>query len=702
MTTFRVGLLGAGYIADWHVKALRTVPGTEVVAVCDLNRDRVDAFARAHGIPQSFARLDDLLDAGGLDAVHVLLPPPAHAAAARSILDAGLAVYVEKPLAITPDDCRELADRAASGAHIGVGHNFLFDPAYEKLRDDLAAGRLGRVEHVEVVWAKEFGPVRGGPFGQWVLRDPANVLLEVGPHAAVDLLDLLGPPDRLSAEALDPVLLPGGVKFYRRWLVRLHHGRASADVRLSFGEGYPEHRIEVRGSAGTATADLDRGTYVLRRRTHLPTDFDRYARTTGEARALARQARRNLARYALTKAKLATDGNAFGHSIARALRRFYANPPAVGDNRLSAAFGARVVQTCLDIAAAAGLDRASDRPAPAPMPAPAKPEVLVLGGSGFIGRALVRRLAADGRRVRVLARDPGSVPDDLRAGSVEVCRGDLTRPDDLARALDGAPAVVHLARAHARTWDEYLRNDVEVTKSVAAACLRAGVGRLIYTGTTDCYYSGRDETITEDTPLDPKVHRRSLYCRAKAEGERVLRELARDRGLSLVVARPAVVVGPGGDPHHWGLGFWSSPEACRFYGDGLNPVPLVLVEDVADALARCLDADVIGEAFNLAAESVVTPREYVAALGEALGTWIDARPHPAWRYFAADVGKWVVKCAVRHPERRMPSYRDWASRTYRARYDCAKARRLLGWKPTSDRDGLLDRGIRQAAAAWAA
>ena len=79
------------------------------------------------------------------------------------------------------------------------------------------------------------------------------------------------------------MLLPGGAKFYRRWLVRTHHGRATADVRLSFGEGYPEHRVEVRGSAGTATADLDRGTYVLRRRTHLPTDFDRYARTAGEA-----------------------------------------------------------------------------------------------------------------------------------------------------------------------------------------------------------------------------------------------------------------------------------------------------------------------------------------------------------------------------------------------------------------------------------
>jgi nucleoside-diphosphate-sugar epimerase len=133
----------------------------------------------------------------------------------------------------------------------------------------------------------------------------------------------------------------------------------------------------------------------------------------------------------------------------------------------------------------------------------------------------------------------------------------------------------------------------------------------------------------------------------------------------------------------------------------MNPVPLVLVDDVAGALVRCLDVDGIeGESFNLAADPCVTPREYLAAMSEALGTWIDVRPTPAWRFFAADVGKWLVKCLVRHPGRRLPSYRDWKSRTCCARFDCSKAKRVLGWVPASDRETLLAEGVRRPAAEW--
>jgi nucleoside-diphosphate-sugar epimerase len=541
----------------------------------------------------------------------------------------------------------------------------------------------------------------------WAMRHPANILLEVGPHVVAHVLDLMGSPDRLGTEALDPVMLPGGMKFYRRWLVRSFHGKTVVDTRLSFGPGFPEHRIEVRGSAGTATVDYERGTYVLRRRTHLPDDFDRYARTAAEARELVRHARRNLARYALSKAKLVRDGNAFGASIAGAVRAFYTDLPAVKDTRLTAEFGGRVVRTCLDIAKAAGFDPHEDRLAPAALSAPAvasdPPDVFVLGGTGFIGRAVVRRLIADGRRVRVLARDPASLPDDLRADGVDVCRGDLGRPGDLARALEDVPAVIHLARSHSKTWDEYLRDDIGVTRAVAEACLAAGVKRLVYTGTTDSYYSGDAGTITEDTPLDPRIDRRNLYARAKAEAERLLLGLHREKGLPVVIARPAVVIGPGGDPHHWGVGMWATPETCRFWGDGDHPVPLVLVDDVADALVRCLDADgAVGQVFNLASDPLVTPREYVAALAAARGTWIDARPTPAWRFFAGDLGKWVVKCLVRHPDRRLPSYRDWKSRTYRARYDCSKAKRVLGWTPVADKETLLEQGVRRPAAEWSA
>ena len=105
----------------------------------------------------------------------------------------------------------------------------------------------------------------------------------------------------------------------------------------------------------------------------------------------------------------------------------------------------------------------------------------------------------------------------------------------------------------------------------------------------------------------------------------------------------------------------------------------MLVDDVARALARAAEVDGIdGQTFNLVAETDITAREYVETLHQATATWIDVQPRSALRYYAGDLLKYVVKVLVRHPGRRRPSYRDWTARGQYARFDCAKAKRLLG------------------------
>ena len=74
-----VGFLGTGYIADWHAKALRSVHGTRLAAVCDRDEARVRAFAARHGVARVYTSLSAMLSEGGLDVIHVLLPPELHA-----------------------------------------------------------------------------------------------------------------------------------------------------------------------------------------------------------------------------------------------------------------------------------------------------------------------------------------------------------------------------------------------------------------------------------------------------------------------------------------------------------------------------------------------------------------------------------------------------------------------------------------------
>ena len=83
--------------------------------------------------------------------------------------------------------------------------------------------------------------------------------------------------------------------------------------------------------------------------------------------------------------------------------------------------------------------------------------------------------------------------------------------------------MFHLARANVTTWEDFTKQDIEVTQQVAETCLASRVERLIYTGTIDSYYAGeKTERITEETPLDPYIAWRNLYARAKAASEEIL------------------------------------------------------------------------------------------------------------------------------------------------------------------------------------
>jgi len=151
----RVGLLGTGYIADWHAQALRTIPGVSLAAVCDKDLSRAQAFAARYGVARVYESLEEMLGAGEnpLDAVHVLLPPDHHARAASTLVSRGVHTLLEKPMAITPLECGELIRQAADrGVTLGVNHNFVFAPVYERLRTDLRAGKLGSPDQVTITW----------------------------------------------------------------------------------------------------------------------------------------------------------------------------------------------------------------------------------------------------------------------------------------------------------------------------------------------------------------------------------------------------------------------------------------------------------------------------------------------------------------------------------------------------------------------
>src|SRR5262249_32166974 len=139
------------------------------------------------------------------------------------------------------------------------------------------------------------------PFDLWMLRAPRNIVLEVGSHLVAHMLDLVDHPEIVSVSATNPLDLPGGVRFFRRWHIRASQSTTGLTLNLSFAPGFSEHSIHIRGSLASATVDFERNTYLLHRHTKFGPDFDRFRMTVSEGSSLRRQAWRSFGHVVLSK-----------------------------------------------------------------------------------------------------------------------------------------------------------------------------------------------------------------------------------------------------------------------------------------------------------------------------------------------------------------------------------------------------------------
>jgi nucleoside-diphosphate-sugar epimerase len=464
---------------------------------------------------------------------------------------------------------------------------------------------------------------------------------------------------------------------------------------LSLTEGYPEHSVELRGLAGAAKLDLERNTFLSQRHTPYSRHFDLYHMNIHDGNTLKKQARQNLWNYLSAKLKFAPFDDPYYASLAHSIACFYLKKGI--DPRHSGQFAKKVIAFCQNAIESVNIPRFSPK---SKHPDHASAEILVLGGTGFVGQVLVKKLLKLGRPVKLLLRDPNKI--DFESKDLIPVKGNILKREDLQKAIEGVKYVFHLARPYVNTWNDYQREEIETARSVGEICLENQVKRLVYTGTIDSFYAGDPkQVITENTPLDPHIERRNLYARAKAASEEVLQKMHKEQGLPLVIARPGIVIGKGAAPFHWGVGMWYYQSICQLWGKGNHPLPFVLVDDVAQALVQCmLLPNLEGKIFHLATANSLTARDYITELEKAISTKIEIIPSSIMGFYLTDLLKWLIKVLVRHPGRRLPSYRDWKSRSQLSKFDCSETKRILDWHPKEDRESLVKEGIIEPSQEW--
>jgi nucleoside-diphosphate-sugar epimerase len=234
--------------------------------------------------------------------------------------------------------------------------------------------------------------------------------------------------------------------------------------------------------------------------------------------------------------------------------------------------------------------------------------------------------------------------------------------------------------------------------ATAAQCAReAKVRRFVYASSTAALYLGDNESVQGDSGPDPRPRARGAYSRGKIAAEVAL-VAERERGLDVVIVRPAVVLGSPSSLEHSGLGLWVRDNHCVGWGRGDVPLPLVLGDDCATGLVAALFAPAAkNKSYNLAGSVRMTAREFVEELRLRTGRDYCFHPTPIGWMWTQEVGKHFVKFLARK-QREFPSLRDLRSRSFSAPLDCADASRDLGFRPEGDRLRFLSRLFAMVAA----
>jgi predicted dehydrogenase len=148
----RAALIGAGQIARQHLACLKTLPGVEIAAVCDLSPATVEAAAERYRIPAWFTDYRVMLQEARPDVVHITTPPTSHFGLAIDAFAAGAHVIVEKPATTTFKELETLIGRAQEARRCLVeDYNYVFNTAPQEILRYIASGDFGAVTHVEVM-----------------------------------------------------------------------------------------------------------------------------------------------------------------------------------------------------------------------------------------------------------------------------------------------------------------------------------------------------------------------------------------------------------------------------------------------------------------------------------------------------------------------------------------------------------------------
>lgn len=316
--------------------------------------------------------------------------------------------------------------------------------------------------------------------------------------------------------------------------------------------------------------------------------------------------------------------------------------------------------------------------------------VLVTGSSGFLGSRIVRTLINHGFKVRAFVRATSRI-EKLQEMGVDLCAGDITDLASLKRAFKGIDFVVHAAADTSGIDTGGKSTTLQGTQNVLELCKKFLVKKLVYISSCSVYSMkncNKGDVINEASSLEHIPENRGPYSYAKFQAEQAVRQAITENMYPIVCIRPGTIYGPGGEIYSPMMGFSLINKIFIIIGDGKFVLPLVYVDNVADAIRIALEKEKSNnQIYNLIDPYHLTKGEYIERLMKKV------YPRSKFIYLPFSVLNVIVyfqeilfKCIRLKPF--LTRYRLESSQK-KIIYDSKKICRELNWKqPVSMNDAM--------------
>jgi 2-alkyl-3-oxoalkanoate reductase len=305
----------------------------------------------------------------------------------------------------------------------------------------------------------------------------------------------------------------------------------------------------------------------------------------------------------------------------------------------------------------------------------------ITGATGFVGGHLAEACKARGIAVRTIARATSDISLLEQLGAT-ILRGDLSDPELLRRALDGAEVVVHCA-AKVGDWgpvQDYRSVNVDALRTLLDACKDRPLKRFVHLSSLGVYAARHHHGTDETEPL-PDQHMDG-YTQTKVESERLVLDYHKKHGVPVVVLRPGFIYGPRDRTVLVKLVESLRNKQMPYIGGGAGAMNTIYVGNLIDAIFLAIDnPNAIGQVYNLTDGEVVSKRRFIDAIADGASVARPSRSVPLW---LARTAAWFME---RRARRRGATE---APRLTQARlkflglnlgFSIDKARTQLGYKP---------------------